>query len=420
MKIRLLACCWLISLASSAQVANGSFENWANDTAYLKLPIGNTKDTSYFYDPEMWTTSNALTNGTTLGHQQLCTPSTTEHYDGSKSIRILTDSFAFTVSGFGLNIIVPGFAVNGDFKIDLGAFTSFDITQLSGAGVPVNHRIGKLKGQLKYQPVGGDSCAVIGILKKGRTVVAMAQYFRTATNSAFAPFEAPFIYQSCLMPDTAMIIVSSGNPYLFSNIINNSTSGLHKGTVLYADSINMVDTASVPPLAQNDTSWVHPNSPQTISVLVNDNDCIGNGLTLVSATNGVNGSTAVNGASVVYTPSTNFTGKDSFTYVVSNSGGSSVAKVFVDVKYGVGIQEGHANAIAIYPNPVHGQLHISADESGPNRVEILNQLGQCEMTAIFDGQGTIEVSQLSAGMHLVRVVSGQQQVVALRRILVAE
>ena len=68
----------------------------------------------------------------------------------------------------------------------------------------------------------------------------------------------------------------------------------------------------------------------------------------------------------------------------------------------VGIDASPDKAVAIYPNPASSQLHIEAE--GLQKVEIMDLCGRV-LTTGFKNQ--IDVSQLPAGLYLVRVTTGQ-------------
>ncbi|MCA1620853.1 MAG: tandem-95 repeat protein [Acidobacteria bacterium] len=91
--------------------------------------------------------------------------------------------------------------------------------------------------------------------------------------------------------------------------------------------------AQQPPVAVDDNANVQEDSgANVLSVLANDTDANGDALTIVSVTQGANGSVANNGNSVSYTPNANFFGADSFTYTVSDgNGGQDAATVSVTV-----------------------------------------------------------------------------------------
>jgi Peptide-N-glycosidase F, N terminal./Peptide-N-glycosidase F, C terminal. len=64
------------------------------------------------------------------------------------------------------------------------------------------------------------------------------------------------------------------------------------------------------------------------------------------------------------------------------------------------------NAI-LYPNPVNDQLNIVTDyEKGNISVLIVNMQGQEVISTVINGQGSIDVSQLPAGIYLVKMLGG--------------
>ena len=75
-----------------------------------------------------------------------------------------------------------------------------------------------------------------------------------------------------------------------------------------------------------DTTITSEDNAVDINVLANDTDVDGNAATLVSATNGTNGTTSINAATgvVTYTPNTDFNGTDTFTYTNSEGNSESV------------------------------------------------------------------------------------------------
>lgn len=62
----------------------------------------------------------------------------------------------------------------------------------------------------------------------------------------------------------------------------------------------------------------------------------------------------------------------------------------------------------MYPNPTQGILHITGQEEF-QKIEISNSLGQRVRTALMNSnQLQMDISDLAAGMYLVRLFSGQQ------------
>ena len=85
------------------------------------------------------------------------------------------------------------------------------------------------------------------------------------------------------------------------------------------------------PVAVDDSAFMDAGTAVTITVLANDSDIDGDPLTVVTATQPVNGVVALNlDNSVTYTPTAGFRGSDSFNYTISDgTGGTDTATVFV-------------------------------------------------------------------------------------------
>jgi len=87
-----------------------------------------------------------------------------------------------------------------------------------------------------------------------------------------------------------------------------------------------------PPQASDDFATTDEDMPVNVAVKANDTDPDGDPLTVVSVTQGANGSSAIEGdGSVTYTPKVNFSGSDSFTYTISAEGGTDTGTVYVIV-----------------------------------------------------------------------------------------
>ena len=118
--------------------------------------------------------------------------------------------------------------------------------------------------------------------------------------------------------------------------------GVDTFTYTISDGDGGVDTASVTvtvtnvqdaPTANDDAATVAEDSvANAINVLANDGDADGDTLTVLSVTQGSNGSVVNNGTSVSYTPNPDYFGPDSFAYTVSDgNGGLDTATVNVNV-----------------------------------------------------------------------------------------
>ena len=95
--------------------------------------------------------------------------------------------------------------------------------------------------------------------------------------------------------------------------------------------LNLVNT---PPIAGDDTASVPKNGSVAVDALANDSDPDGQTVTVVSHTQGSNGSVkySAKNRNFRYTPNKGFTGTDTFTYTISDGfGGTATATVTVVV-----------------------------------------------------------------------------------------
>jgi hypothetical protein len=305
--------------------------------------------------------------------------------------------------------------VSGDFKIGLTSFvgSSFSATNIPGAGVAINpnRRIEKLRGFYRYTPVtvGADSCAAIAVLKKGATVVATATFFATATQSTFRQFDADFVYTSCMIPDSVVVILSSSNPYALEGLLNGSTTTLPIGGEAWFDDISLVDTTvgfSIAPIAVFDTASVVKNTPKSVAVTANDLDCY-NRTMVVSISGGTtpHGAISVSGSNVIYTPATGYVGKDTFSYTITAGGKSTTTQVAVVVSPGVGINTLAENSVSFYPNPTRGTLVVNADNSEVSSLIITDLVGKRIIAqTITSTQTTVNTSSLNTGVYVLNLV----------------
>lgn len=409
--------------AFAQTIPNNSFETWISNTNYLKLTLTNpyTYDTTVNLIPQNWTTSDEISNGNVFGYKVLVTQNTVNPYTGTSAIQLRSDSLSALLRGlptgfpnpYPINFVCPGFAVCGHFPIDLSAFvslgSSFNPALLPGAGIPVSSRYSKIGGYLKYAPVGGDTAYIIAILRKGTAVVATATFTHAGNDAGYIPFEAPFVYQNCLLPDTMVYTLSSGNPYRITGVAFGNQSGLHIGSTLLVDSIYLGDTTAYGvTYPKNDSAHTHINVPIAIPVVVNDSAC-DNGMVAINGTTAPihGGTVAISGDSVIYTPAAGFTGTDSFYYYTSiGTGPSSSALVVVNVaSWGVGINEVANNKISVYPNPATNKLQISVTNPSVSEFRIYDMLGNVMKAENFTANTTVDISSFSNGLYIVQFTS---------------
>ncbi len=76
------------------------------------------------------------------------------------------------------------------------------------------------------------------------------------------------------------------------------------------------------PVAVNDTATVTAGVGGVVDVLANDSDADNDPLSIVSTSQGANGTVTTDGATATYTPVSGFTGTDQFTYIVQDPNGA--------------------------------------------------------------------------------------------------
>ena len=87
-----------------------------------------------------------------------------------------------------------------------------------------------------------------------------------------------------------------------------------------------------PPIANDDVFSTAQNQTATRNVLFNDSDPDGDPLTVVSVTQGANGSVTTDGTNATYDPEEDFVGSDSFNYTISDGNSTDSATVTVKVR----------------------------------------------------------------------------------------
>ncbi len=113
------------------------------------------------------------------------------------------------------------------------------------------------------------------------------------------------------------------------------------------------------PTAVDDSDGISEDGSSTVDVLANDSDVEGDSLSVLSVTQGANGSVVDNGdGTVTYTPDADWNGVDSFTYTVSDGLATDTATVWVTV-------------VAVNDFPVAVDDSDSIAEDGLSTVDVL-------------------------------------------------
>jgi hypothetical protein len=135
----------------------------------------------------------------------------------------------------------------------------------------------------------------------------------------------------------AFITIDSGTPGSGNGTVNftvapNTTGAARSGTLTVAGRTVTI-TQDAAPTANNDTATTDEDTPVDVNVLANDTEPDGDTLSVVSVTQGTNGTVSINpNKTVHYAPALNFFGSDSFTYTIDDGhGGESTATVNVTV-----------------------------------------------------------------------------------------
>jgi hypothetical protein len=201
-----------IGVSGQTLVPNGGFETWINHGSYE--------------NPQYWDTPNQAISIALPFGTKVVTKST-DNNSGSFSARL--ESKQLTLP----SIVIPGVVTLGTLTIDI-----FTQTYGINGGVPISDKPTHLKGFFKYQPNGGDSCAIgIGFTKWNNGVrdsVGLGAFSTHDIVNVWTPFYAWIDYVLPEQPDTFNILA-----------ISSADSTPTAGTVLYVDDISLDYTLGV-------------------------------------------------------------------------------------------------------------------------------------------------------------------------------
>lgn len=173
-------------------IPNNGMETWINHGQYD--------------DPQYWDTPNQETCIVLFLFTKVVTKSTDSH-SGSYSARLESKELPL------IGITVPGVITLGSLSIDITNQT-YSMT----GGVPIDTTPSHLTGFFKYQPKGGDSCAIGILLTKwipgtGRDTVGIGYFSTRDTVTSWTPFSAWIDYRDQSIPDTMNIVALSSARY---------------------------------------------------------------------------------------------------------------------------------------------------------------------------------------------------------------
>ena len=191
---------------SQTVIPNGDFEIWVAHTGYN--------------DPQGWQNPDSVLMSIPVFGKPVVFKSTDKN-SGQYSAKLLTQNINLITYNFN----APGFITLGKLEISIINQT-YSIT----GGVPIHDRPTHLMGFYKFQPAGGDSCAIgIALFKwiSGNTDTVGLGYFTTkdAVNQ-WTHFTAWINYLIQDTPDTMNIVA-----------ISSAQTDMHPGTTLYVDDL---------------------------------------------------------------------------------------------------------------------------------------------------------------------------------------
>jgi gliding motility-associated-like protein len=149
-----------------------------------------------------------------------------------------------------------------------------------------------------------------------------------------------FTVVSTTVPENGSVVINEDGTITYTP--NPDFNGEDSFTYTISDGNGGTDTAKVTitvnavndaPIAVDVEATTDEDNAVIVSVLDNDTDVDGDGLTVVSTTDPENGSVVINeDGTITYTPNPDFNGEDSFTYTISDgNGGTATAIVTVTI-----------------------------------------------------------------------------------------
>ncbi|MCS6818577.1 MAG: T9SS type A sorting domain-containing protein [Chitinophagales bacterium] len=421
----------LFAKIGMAQVPNSGFENWKIDTSILNIPQPIVLiDTFSFEDPTGWTSVNYVTGADTFspapGGVILVTKSNNA-FSGNFAAQIVTDNILVPL--INISTPVPGFVISGEFKISLANLVGsndFSPASIPGSGIPISGRLDSFVVHANYFPATGDSATLFAVLRKGNDIVASAVRFINSATNGYKRFAIPFVYNSCDVPDSITIGLSSSNLFELENIIGSlGSSNIPTGSRLLADEVSFSVAPNnyvVNPIARQDDTITTKNKPITVNVLANDQDCNPNATLSLGniSTTTAHGSAVKSGNNITYTPINNYVGFDTVFYqLVSSTGKSSNGILRIRVTDPSSVQEFDMVNIKVFPNPASNILNVYADLQDGEMV-VFDLSGRKLVETEFNKQATVNVGTLRPGAYIIQLVSKQNAIVGARRFFVAK
>jgi len=228
-----------IFFSVSAQIPNGGFEEWKNDSTldnWNGLLSVDVIITQYEF--------NTVTK-------------TTDAYSGDFAA-LITSSKTIPY----INLLLPGVMSYGTNNVVLN-LTTFNLETSITGGLPVSVIPTKVKGFYKYAGVNGDSMSVGAECYYSTVLIASGLFMNNSLEGGYVPFEFDLTYSEAEVPDMINIFAKSSagdNPQL--------------GSALYIDDVSIEYTAAgITETVSLDELSLYPN-PTTglLSIKLNPNE----------------------------------------------------------------------------------------------------------------------------------------------------
>ena len=204
-------------------------------------------------------------------------------------------------------------------------------------------------------------------------------------------------------PDKTVKYTPAANyngPDAFTYTVSDGNGGTSSATV--SINVNAVNDA---PVAVNDSAMVVAGSTVAASVLANDADIDGPGLSVTSVTQGARGTVVINANQTVTYTASLYVGTDSFTYTVSDgAGGTATATVNVTLTAPARV----ASGIQARYNFNEGSGSTVADSSGVGSPLNLTIGSTSSVTWVSGGLKVNTATAISSSGNATKIISAAQ------------
>jgi hypothetical protein len=241
---------FITNVAFTQTIPNGDLESWDS--------VHSPTTTVYWWQPSFvginWLgTLNSLGGlpVTTGGPGPVTVFKTTDAYSGTYAAKLV--SYPFVLGQ--VTIFIPG-------MLGTAVMDNINIRAIIGNPCPGCKPL-HFKGYYKFEPVAGDSCAIIILSSKWnatthkRDTIGYGEMIQTAPVDTYTPFDIAVNYTKTDTPDTLSFLMISSGGY---NVVNFLGSVGQEGSTMYIDEVSLeypagIEQSLMPEVAVN----VYPN-----------------------------------------------------------------------------------------------------------------------------------------------------------------